>query len=123
MLAALLTPFFTLIEKNGVSGEIPVIITESEHNNYNEDADTIWKIWVAETTREKLCEELSGSISENFGVKARVDIPWRQENDSIVFDMVEIVADCTDATCAKIETWVSVHYSLKSRCIKGDVND
>ena len=116
ILCVLLSPLFkwsgVLIKNNFV-----VITEESNHTLDNEDADMIYKRWLAKSCANNLAEEIEEGIAREFGIIANVFVPWYEEGKDILFDILTIKADCSDDKLEKINTWVKIHYSLESRVI------
>ena len=56
-------------------------------------------------------------------MKTQVRVPFDRKEDEMIFEKIEITADCNERTCKDVEDFVSLHYSLKSVCIVGDVDD
>jgi len=100
-----------------------VINENAEHTITNEDANLLWREYMAETTAEKLASELQSKIYGSYKVNCLVKVPWHFEGENVVFSVIEIVADCDERKCESIETWVKLNYSLDSVCRSGDVND
>ncbi len=123
MLSAILSPLFKWTGKLDFSSKDFDINQESQHTINNEDADRIYRRWFADTTADKLSKEIENKILESMGFECKVTVPWREEDGNVVFDILEIRADCSEDKCEKIEDFVSLHYSLSSRCIKGDINE
>ena len=101
-----------------IKTDFEVITEESLHSFDNEEADMVWKRWLAKTTSLELSNDIQTRIHDEFGISARVEVPWYEEGGNIFFDKIRIVAECTDEKLKKINDFVKLHYSLESVCEK-----
>lgn len=123
LICAILTPIIKLARVNDINENLFVINEELQHSITNEDADVNWRRWVAESTASKLSEDISSGLKDTYGIDARVVVPWREEGDGIVFEVIRVYANVDDGKKEKIKTWINLHYSLKSVCINGESGD
>lgn len=101
-----------------IKSDFEVITEENLHTLDNEEADMIWKRWLARTTSAELSSDIRERIYEEFKITASVEVPWYEEGENIFFDKIRIKADCTDDKLDKINVFVKLHYSLESICEK-----
>ncbi len=123
ILCVILTPLFKFANVEVNDMNFFVINGKSAHSIVSEEQDSVWKFWMAKTSSEKLSEEIEKNIFNSFGVKTLVEVPFGEKDGQIVFENIKITADCNERTCAKIEDFISLRYSLKSVCKTGEVND
>ncbi len=123
MLCIILSPLFSLTGTVLSEENFLVINEETSHTIDSVEAEEALRIWTAQITSEKLAREIELSIYENFKICVSVEVPWHEENGSVIFEKLKITADCEDKKCDKIEEFVLLHYSLSSECFKGEVND
>ena len=102
--------------------DIFVINGNEEHTITNEDADLIWREFMAKITAERLESELETKILDTYKINSAVNVPWHVDGENVVFSIIEIVADCDERKCESIEIWVKLNYSLETVCTPGDVN-
>lgn len=119
ILCVLLSP---LVKVSVNTDDFFVINVNEEHTITNEDADFIWREFMAKITAERLASELETKIFDSYKIKSAVNVPWHVDGENVVFSVIEIVADCDERKCESIEVWVKLNYSLEAVCTSGDVN-
>jgi len=122
ILCVLLSPLFKWTG-SVINGDFVVITRESEHMIDNGENGIIAKRMLARSTAESLSRELEAGILNTFGVKAEVEVPWYEEGDSVLFDILIIKADVSEEKLKSINTWVKLEFSLESRCIRESLDD
>ena len=123
ILCAVLSPLFKFVRVDLNDMNFFVINKKSEHSIVSEDPDLLWKLWTAQITSSDISDEIENKIFERFSIKSVVEVPFEENDGDIVFGKINITADCNEEKCRKIEEYVLLHYSLKSVCKKGEVND
>ncbi len=123
LVCVILSPLISFWGSSDITNDILVINEEFEHSITNEEADANWRRWVAESTADELSDEISERIEEVYGIKTQVVVPWREEEDGIVFDKILVYADVNEHRKQGIENWISLHYSLDSVCVDGENGD
>lgn len=120
MICVILSPLFKW-SGNILTSDFSVILSGYSHNLDNEDGEEMWKKYIAMSVADEFENELETRIKDEMGITVSVDLPWHEENDSIVFEVIKVSADCNQEKCKKIETWIKLHYSLESKCVgRGD---
>lgn len=123
ILCVLISPVVKFSADSLIGEDFFVINENGEHIITNEDADLVWREFMAKTTAEKLESELETKIFDAYKIKVLVKVPWYIDEKNVVFSVIEIVADCDERKCESIKNWVKLNYSLDSVCTSGDVND
>ncbi|MBQ9976373.1 MAG: hypothetical protein IJP16_07660 [Clostridia bacterium] len=123
IICIILSPLIQLVGNTDTVSDILVIKEDFEHSITNEEADVNWRRWVAEATANQLSDEISKRLEEVYRIEAQVIVPWREEEGGIVFDKILVYANVDEAKREKIESWISLHYSLDSVCVNGESGD
>ena len=123
LICIIVAPLTKLTADSFANDNFFVINENDEHTITNEDADVLWRRFLAKTTAEKLSRELEEKIYDAYKIKADVSAPWHLDGENVVFSSIEIIADCDERKCESIENWVRLNYSLESVCKSGDVDD
>ena len=93
----------------------PVINFDYTHNIDNGNSDNLdHKKWLAKTTSDKLKKEIEESLLVNLKVEARVECPWKIEDENVIFDVIQIYTEKKNFDIVK--RYVKLHYSLESEC-------
>ena len=114
------SPVFSFMSSFSLEEKDFVINEKTVHTIDSEDAEILWRRWLANDTAEKMADEIEGKILENFNLSVEVTVPWHEEGQDVVFDQIVIRTDCDEKKQKKIEDYVLIWYSLKSECVSGE---